>query len=221
MSEPEKFLHDFLRRWSRRKLAKQHHEPIASPLDNADAAEPNPAAIPPSKSVAPSGGIDPATLPAIESIGAATDIRPFLAAGVPADLTRAALRRAWVSDPAIRDFIGLAENQWDFTKPDGVPGFGSLDGAVELGRIAADLIDNAHFSEAQSLNASTAGDEPSVAAAPAPIMPSAADQETVSAEVSKSLIREQHSDAAPQRDRRDQEPSLVPFRRRHGGALPK
>ena len=69
---------------------------------------------------------DAANLPPIESIGAGSDIRPFLALGVPADLTRAALRRAWSTDPAIRDFIGLSENSWDFNAQDGVPGFGSL-----------------------------------------------------------------------------------------------
>jgi hypothetical protein len=67
-----------------------------------------------------------ANLPPIGSIGAGSDIRPFLAPGVPAHLTRAALRRAWSTDPAIRDFIGLSENSWDFNAPDGVPGFGSL-----------------------------------------------------------------------------------------------
>jgi hypothetical protein len=67
-----------------------------------------------------------AKLPPIESIGAGSDIRPFLAFGVPADLTRAALRRAWSTDPTIRDFIGLSENSWDFDAQDGVPGFGSL-----------------------------------------------------------------------------------------------
>ena len=45
---------------------------------------------------------------------------------MPAELTRAALRRAWVSDPAIRDFIGIAENQWDFNDPEAIPGFVSL-----------------------------------------------------------------------------------------------
>jgi len=39
---------------------------------------------------------------------------------------RAALRRAWSTDLAIRDFIGLSENSWDFNAPGGVPGFGSL-----------------------------------------------------------------------------------------------
>jgi hypothetical protein len=69
---------------------------------------------------------DPTSLPSIESIAADTDLVAFLRAGVPAELTRAALRRAWASDPAIRDFIGIAENQWDFNDPNGIPGFGPL-----------------------------------------------------------------------------------------------
>jgi hypothetical protein len=69
---------------------------------------------------------DPASLPSIESIVADTDIVAFLRAGVPAELTRAALRRAWASDPAIREFIGIAENQWDFNDPNAIPGFGPL-----------------------------------------------------------------------------------------------
>lgn len=70
--------------------------------------------------------IDLSQLPPIESITAATDIRPFLAPGVPAELTRAALRRVWSEDPKIRDFVGIAENQWDFTDPNSIPGFGAL-----------------------------------------------------------------------------------------------
>ena len=69
---------------------------------------------------------DLASLPSIDSITARTDISMFLRSGVPAELTAAALRRAWVSDPVIRDFIGIAENQWDFTNPTSIPGFGPL-----------------------------------------------------------------------------------------------
>jgi hypothetical protein len=75
---------------------------------------------------------DPASLPSIDSIAADTDIVAFLKSGVPAELMRAALRRAWTSDPAIRDFIGIAENQWDFNDPNGIFGFGRLD-ATESG----------------------------------------------------------------------------------------
>jgi TorA maturation chaperone TorD len=69
---------------------------------------------------------DLASLPPLQSIIAGTDIRSFLGPGVPAELTKAALRRAWVTDPAIRDFIGIAENQWDFNDPTAMPGFGPL-----------------------------------------------------------------------------------------------
>jgi hypothetical protein len=30
------------------------------------------------------------------------------------------------ADPAIKDFVGPSENNWDFTKPDTIPGFGSM-----------------------------------------------------------------------------------------------
>jgi hypothetical protein len=111
----------FLARWSRRKReadtsAPEPAEPTTAPA-TSDAA---PASEPP--------GIAEivAKLPPIEEITATTDIRAFLAPGVPTELRLAALRLAWSTDPAIRDFIGLAENQWDFNAPDGIPGFGSL-----------------------------------------------------------------------------------------------
>jgi hypothetical protein len=44
---------------------------------------------------------------------------------------RAAIRRAWIADPAIRDFVGLAENAWDFNDPNAMAGFGPLDYSAE------------------------------------------------------------------------------------------
>jgi hypothetical protein len=115
---------DFLKRWSRRKqaaAADAQRVRAPSPTDTASAApQPKTDDI-----------VDPATLPPLDSITALTDIRDFLRSGVPAELTRAALRRAWSADPAIRDFIGLSENSWDFTAPDGIPGFGPLNAGPE------------------------------------------------------------------------------------------
>lgn len=116
----------FLARWARRKRAstpKAGGQPKPKHAGAEAAADPTPSSLPTGE---PLSFVDPATLPAIETIGAGSDIRPFLAKGVPADLTRAALRRAWPADPEIRDFIGLSENSWDFNAPGGVPGFGSL-----------------------------------------------------------------------------------------------
>jgi hypothetical protein len=116
----------FLARWARRKRgAAPTARGQPKPENTPDGAASEAAAA----SVAPEETLslfDPASLPPIEAIGAGSDVRPFLAAGVPADLTRAALRRAWSADPAIRHFIGLSENAWDFNAPGGVPGFGSL-----------------------------------------------------------------------------------------------
>src|SRR5690348_15146273 len=102
---------NLLARWSRRKFeAARGAKPRPS-------ARPEPStAAPPGETAAPAEtdrqGFDAALLPPLESITAGSDIRAFLAPGVPAALTRAALRRAWSSDPAIRDFVGLAENSW-------------------------------------------------------------------------------------------------------------
>ena len=82
---------------------------------------------------------DPASLPTIESVGAESNIRAFLEAGVPDDLARAALRRVWSLDPAIRDFVGLSENSWDFNAPGAMAGFGPIDGE-EVGRLLTRLL---------------------------------------------------------------------------------
>jgi hypothetical protein len=84
----------------------------------------------PSSPPAPTGGesadVAPASLPAVESITGESDIRQFLQSGVPTELVRAALRAAWSTDPAIRDFVGIAESQWDFNDPNAMPGFAPL-----------------------------------------------------------------------------------------------
>lgn len=108
MSDPE----TFLSRWLRLKRESE------AALPAADA--PSPAAF------------DAANLPPIESIVADSDIRQFLHEGVPAELTRAALRSAWTADPAIRDFVGIAENQWNFNDHSCIPGFGPLEVADHL-----------------------------------------------------------------------------------------
>src|ERR687896_446402 len=124
---------NFLARWSRRKrdIEQSEAEKLETPADEStcDSAPQAPGAGATTDSAgetaAEAENFDPANLPPLESITAETDIRAYFARGVPAELARAALRRAWASDPAIRDFVGLAENAWDFTAPETIPGFGS------------------------------------------------------------------------------------------------
>jgi len=112
---------NFIRRWARLKRASDSAHEIETVSAKVEVTRTQPEA-----EEAPDQAFDPASLPSLEQIAADTDIGAFLQSGVPAELTRAALRRAWASDPAIRDFIGIAENQWDFNDPDGIPGFGPL-----------------------------------------------------------------------------------------------
>jgi TorA maturation chaperone TorD len=123
---------NIMSRWSR---MKQQSAGRAAPDDLSSESKPigaeagdlsiATAATPATDSLA-SPSFDPASLPLLQSITAGTDIRSFLASNVPVELTKAALRRAWATDPAIRDFIGIAESQWDFNDPTAMPGFGPL-----------------------------------------------------------------------------------------------
>jgi hypothetical protein len=112
---------NFLARWSRRK---RETTAVDSPPQIEPAGPPNPA---PTPVTAEKDEVDLSSLPSLESITGETDITAFLRKGIPQDLSRAALRRAWETDPAIRDFVGLAENAWDFNDPNAMPGFGPLD----------------------------------------------------------------------------------------------
>ena len=182
---------DFLARWSRRKRAAAAPQPAKRepPRDTEGDTAPDAPAVRVTAAEIP--------LPPIESINGATDLKPFLASGVPAAVARAALRRAWMADPAIRDFVGLAENAWDFTAPDGVPGFGALTG-----------------DDVRRLVAALAREPDAAEAAPASPAPAAiADPEQNPAAPA--------SDAALQNKKGEQ--NMAPFHanRRRGGALPQ
>ena len=124
----------FLARWFR--LKREAGE--AGDAGEADQATPDANAAPeasvsPDRSSAPALDVcEELELPSIDAITRDTDIRAFLRSQVPADLARAALRKAWTSDPAIRDYIGIADNQWDFNDPHAMPGFGPLRATDEV-----------------------------------------------------------------------------------------
>ncbi len=82
---------------------------------------------------------DPASLPPLDPIDAKTDIKAYMQPGVPSELQREALRRAWSADPAIRDFKDFTENDWDFTVAGSMPGFGELEPDLD-GRMLADAV---------------------------------------------------------------------------------
>src|SRR3981189_1754604 len=240
MSDPE----GFLSRWARLKREADETPQTASPNDASTTPGPDASrAAPSADGVAPSGtapadelGVDLSALPSIDSITAATDIRGFLAPGVPAELTRAALRRAWVADPKIRDFIGIAENQWDFTATDSIPGFGPLgplddvrrmlarvmgDGGEELERPAASEV----IASAENAADLAAGGETT---APGSAESCATRGETAAVAGESSAppalpagdVQCSEVTSAAHKDEVDDVASGAPAPRNHGGALP-
>lgn len=151
---------NFLQRWSNRKLGKVDPEPPEREPERPGAGEEQQ----PAKAEAPASAdeqpFDVASLPSIESIGADTDVRGFLQPGVPPDLTRAALRRAWSADPGIRDFVELLENGWDFNDPDAMGGFGPI-APADVPRLVAqavgDLVQNPQSSQSATVAVTKTG----------------------------------------------------------------
>jgi hypothetical protein len=245
---------DFLSRWSRRKREAGKE---SAPDEEGQAAETKSvqpvtdAPLPEMHGDAEQPGtegqekdqdepaFDLSKLPSIESITAETDIRPFLAAGVPASLRQAALRRVWVADPAIRDFIGIAENQWDFTPGGNAPGFDFSTPAEEIRRAVAQMFTGSSSGEKQRPRDESGFDIEQPLEAPDPASGDEPDQIAVSSktleldaakdspeltppveQLSDSPAREM--DVASQNDDATQnENSNLVARRSHGGAMPK
>ena len=145
---------EFFARWSRRKREAKEAGEAPPPTGSADET-PDPAPSATAENPV-DAEVDLSSLPPIESITAATDVTAFLRQGIPPELGRAALRRAWAADPAIRDFVGLAENAWDFNDPHAMPGFGPLDCSEEQLAALVDRIVGGVRGAADSLTTVTA-----------------------------------------------------------------
>jgi len=126
-----------LSRWSRLKREAVSKGQAAADQDDAAACSAAAQDTPPEAGLDEGLVVEQEELPSIDAITVDTDIRAFLKSRVPAELTRAAIRRAWVSDPAIRDFIGIAENQWDFNDPAAISGFGPMLGTDDVTALLA------------------------------------------------------------------------------------
>lgn len=198
---------EFLARWSRRKRASK------SDALPADTAEPAGEASVPSPGAEAEPDVDLGSLPPIDAITAATNVTAFLRKGVPQELMHMALRRAWSADPAIRDFIGLAENAWDFNDPNAMPGFGPLDCsqaelAAWVDRIVGGLRNAAEALPDTPTALQESSDLPS-----ADLVHSA----LLAEEPAQAVITETSASVAPQPTTEAHEVR----RRTHGGALPR
>jgi hypothetical protein len=229
MSEAEKEAGEgFLSRWSRRKReVVEAPEPPGTENPLADVATPGSPAVetgpdapgtPPAERAAcpipEIPAVDPASLPPLESLTVDSDFSAFLKPGVPTLLRNAALRRMWSLDPAIRDYIGPVDYQWDFNIPGGLP-FGF---ANELTGDVSKLLAQA-IGKIEELAEATPGEAtPGMAEAGVPNSPlggpAAEDPEE---EAPPAMLAEANPAIEP--PPLAPEPALAP-RRRHGGALP-
>src|ERR1700742_726678 len=228
---------DFLSRWSRRKRAvaaaerATPQEPAALDTVPKETGEPAPVARAeqPPAPAAPEPEFDIAALPPIESIEAGTDISGFLRPGVPSALRHAALRRVWSTDPVIRSFKGLAENDWDFTSPD-TPGFGPLDPGFDVKKMVAQLFGEAPPPDVEAAPQSQAAAAEQAAHATdesdAMQMAAVSDDSTIvesplpATTVMGQNIVQRGDDAALQQNEADYRSSHQPSRR-HGSAVPR
>lgn len=233
---PDREGEGFLARWSRLKRTEAVPEPketmAAPPASVAErpegAAPVDPITLAESHAEAPPSEDVLKDLPKLDELSADTPMGAFLRKGVPEDLKRLALRRAWTLDPAIRDFVEVAENQYDWNVPGGAPGFGELDPGVDMKKLLAqatgqplELEPGAPADERQ--NVADAGADQS-----------GQDGEPARAQV-EGAVEKSGSEAKPAEDaapppsetvalsdlEQNSAPSAArPLRRRHGGALP-
>jgi len=208
--------HNIFLRWARLKQAsKESRNASDAATDDEEACAPS--------TIEPEADkpFDLASLPKIESIGANTDVSAFLSAGVPAELASAALRRAWSSDPAVRDFIGIAENQWDFNDPNGIPGFGPLDPMVRVDDLVAQ-VSRRLTRIADTLADTTSPIDPPVATdLSQPVIDQRpATDKTLLANIAGKSTQTQDG-ATPREQEPIEDAHDDPPKRRHGGALPR
>jgi Protein of unknown function (DUF3306) len=206
----------FLGRWSKRKSQAQTGAKSEEPRSEAEEsrqsgpqdAEPEEIAL--------------EDLPPIESIDASTDLSQWLRKRVPDAWRQAALKRVWATDPAISQFIGLAENTWDWNAPDGVPGFGPLSPTHDVTRLLAQVIGQLPENDApEAGNAdATTSDSPTLeTSCSGPTEPNSPKEATDANLLDKSRM----SDAPPVEGEAGSaavEGQKLTRKRRGGGALP-
>ena len=174
----------FLSRWSQRKAEarQQEVEPAAEP-EQAETALPTP--------------VDPDSLPSIDDLNEASDFTPFLRQGVPETLRKAALRKLWVTEPSVLNYVPLVEYAWHNNEP----GFGPLLPTDDVEKLLKHIIEGNPF---------TLPPEPEPPAGETPVAEAPALESTGEQPMPQTM--------EPQDAPVEAEQPARP--RRHGGALP-
>jgi hypothetical protein len=242
----------FLARWSKRKRGD-----LAEP-ETVSSVSPAPVPVPPASvqddppvqlnlpevPVVDAPEFDLASLPTLDELTGTSDMSAFLQKGVPQALQNAALRKAWVLDPFIRDHVGPVECGWDFNDPMSMTGFGPLDTNVDAGVMLKQIMGEPELAEPGAdgrLPETIAGDgaampEPAVAVeegatgdpvgdadspdVDSPALDASGREAVPDGQEAAQLPAQNH--AASHNDTLDkiEEIPIFPVKRRHGGAVP-
>ncbi len=223
----------FLSRWSKLKQEARREEPQPERLseDRAEDAGPSDAALADEEAISDE---ELALLPPVEEVTEPAALAGYLRKGVPLAMRNAAMRRMWVLDPAIRDFVDVAlDYAYDWNTPGGVPGSGLLpEGYDAKGAAERFLSDSPSGSAARTEHTDAVPEEAVAARDDAPgedqvtVQPAAEERKAPLADAApaegstteNSTLVESADVAAPKEARQvvaEQAPA-----RRHGGALP-
>jgi len=156
-----------------------------------------------------------ADLPPVDQITETTDLAPFLKPGIPAAIRNAALRRKWLLNPTIRDYVDPAlDYAWDWNAATPVPGAGGRILVDNLAKMVRDVAKGPRIEQdapapPQSAEPATIPDaDPPPPGDAAPACGHPPDDATRTA-----AGQGERPDPAPA-------PSVPVSRRRHGGAVP-
>lgn len=208
----------FLKRWSSRKQIATSDAVQKEALREQDQQQ---------QPVAPAleQPVENLPLPSLDDIIPGSDVSVFFQKHVPEALRAAALRKLWTTDPDIKDFIEMADYQWDFTNPDAIPGWSSTVDGIDLKAMVDKIFGGAVKKEPEP-DAETLSVEPDITVDDSTVEtegthktamlekssePSTRSETLVAAPVSHSELRQEITDKSSVYD-------ITP--KRHGSALP-
>ncbi len=217
----------FFERWSARKRAAMRTRDAVADVDGLQVEPATEAESQIRPASAAEEAADPAETPITEEelarlppVETATreELRAFLRKGVPGTLKRAALRRVWMLNPRIRDYVDPAlDYAWDFNKVAGDAGpLGSADAA----RFLKTMVLGEKAAPSNRPAGSSVEAAPPLGKAPDPTAAElAAADRTTTAERTGEPEGARDVDAAPEAIEVD---AAAPDRpRRHGSATPR
>lgn len=202
----------FLDRWSKRKrAARDAARPAEVEPEGPPAPDPLSERPPEPIATADDPEIDPADLPPLDSIKSGADVQAFLQKGVPKALRRAALRRLWSADPAIREFREVADYDWDFN----APGYGALSPQDDVKAVAERF-----FGAVRRQGATRNAREPTARATSRRAPPERTLPDTAEATAPAPPAAVPEPPPAPEPGPDAPAAAPAPRRRRHGSAVP-